>query len=133
MAVHRNGNQRAGLSAFAPEGGSVQLKTWRVDSRYQVLLEFGDPAAINFDADAIRNLSARFDSLFERGYNRLLLKLDGISYLSGAMLGLVAGLHQHAEHAQGRLGLVGLTPAMMELLRICHLERVLHIHTEEYV
>ena len=80
---------------------------------------------------AIRELSTQLHGLVEEGSTRLFLNFGGIRYMSSNVLATLAGLHLRVERLQGRLGLFGLDPVLRDMLRICRLERVFDIYTDE--
>jgi hypothetical protein len=51
--------------------------------------------------------------------------------MSSDVLAILAGLHLRVERAQGRLGLFGLDPVLRDMVRICRLERVFDLYTDE--
>jgi anti-anti-sigma factor len=81
--------------------------------------------------DAIRELGTALHGLVEEGSTRLLLNFEGIRYMSSDVLATLARLHLRVERMQGRLGLFGLDPVLRDMLRICRLERVFDIYTDE--
>jgi anti-anti-sigma regulatory factor len=44
---------------------------------------------------------------------------------------MLAALHKRLEQAQARLGLCGLDPLMLRMIRICHLEPVFDIYADQ--
>jgi anti-anti-sigma factor len=82
-------------------------------------------AAVLFEASHVAMLGKHLYRLVKQGQTRMLLDLGGVRYMSCAMLGKLAGLHVRIERARGVLWLCGLAPELMDMLRICHLERVL--------
>ena len=88
-------------------------------------------ADVLFEEGAVRELSTQLHWLVEEGHTRLLLNLGGIRYMSSDVLGILARLHQRVERAQGRLGLCGLDPVIRDMVRICRLEQVFDIYSDE--
>ena len=52
-------------------------------------------------------------------------------YVRAAFLATLAGLSRRVEKAKGRLGLCGLTSTLREMIRICRLEGLFEIYTDE--
>jgi anti-anti-sigma factor len=83
------------------------------------------------DQDVIRPLSLQLQRLVEGGYTRMLLNFRGVQCISCGVLGMLAALHGPLERAQARMGLCGLDPLMRHMIRICHLEPVFDIYTDQ--
>ncbi len=83
------------------------------------------------DQDVIRALSLQLHRLVEEGHTRMLLNFCRVQCISCGVLGMLAALHARLERAQARLGLCGLDPLMRRMIRICHLEPVFDIYTDQ--
>jgi anti-anti-sigma factor len=57
--------------------------------------------------------------------------VGGVRYLSGALLGRLAGLQKRIEPGRGRIQLCSLDPLLQDMLRITHLDRVFDSFTDE--
>jgi anti-anti-sigma factor len=84
-----------------------------------------------FEEEAIRELSVQLRRLIEEGYTRLVLNFGRVRTMSSDVLATLARLHQHVKQARGSLGLYGLDPVLVDMLRICHLEQLLAIYADE--
>ena len=83
------------------------------------------------DHDVIRALSLQLHSLIEEGHTRMLINFCEVQCISCGVLGMLAALHKRLEEAQARLGLCGLDPLMLRMIRICHLEPVFDIYADQ--
>ena len=54
-------------------------------------------AEVLFEESAVRAVGDQLDRLVELGHTRLLLNLGGVRYMSGALLGRLAGLHKRIK------------------------------------
>ena len=89
-------------------------------------------AEILFEEATVRALGDQLARLIEEGgYTRLVLNFSGVQYLSGAMLGRLAGLQKQLDPARGRIQLCGLEQLPRDVLRITHLDRVFDIRSDE--
>ena len=84
-----------------------------------------------FTAEAIADLTAQLRRLVEAGHTRIVLDFRAVRSVSSDVLGTLAGLHQRLEKLQGRLSLCGLDPVLRDMLRICRLDRVFAIDSDE--
>jgi anti-anti-sigma factor len=84
-----------------------------------------------FAEDVIQELGDRLYRLVDEGNSRLVLNFAGVHYMSCAFLGKLVGLRMRVKRIDGKLVLCGLEPALQDILRICHLERVFNIHVDE--
>jgi anti-anti-sigma factor len=95
------------------------------------LVRFAD-TGILFDEETIRSVGAELDRLIvDEGHTRMLLNFAGVQYMSGSMLGRLAGLRTKLPPPKGHIQLCGLEPLMRDLLRISGLDRVLEVCTDE--
>ena len=95
-----------------------------------VIVELVD-AEVLLEEDAVREVGDQLYALVAAGDTRLVLDFRRVRYISAAVLGKLVGLHRRVERARGRLRLRGLDPVLRDMLRICHLDRVLEIVPDE--
>ena len=88
-------------------------------------------ADLLFEEDVVREVGARLHQLAAEGNVRLLLNLAGVRYACSTLLGNLAWLHRQVGEANGFLRLFGLDPELRDALRICRLDRVFEVYTDE--
>jgi anti-sigma B factor antagonist len=88
-------------------------------------------APILFGEDDVKEIGVHLSRLVEEGHTRLLLNLGEDRYLSGTMVGMLVGLHVRVQRARGRLRLCGIGPLIRDTLRICHVEHLFEICSDE--
>jgi anti-anti-sigma factor len=85
-----------------------------------------------FHEDIVQSLGDQLDRLIaEAGLTRLLLNLQGVRFLSGAMLGRFVGLQRKLEPGCGPVQVCRLDPMLRDILRITHLDRVFDVCADE--
>jgi anti-anti-sigma factor len=83
-----------------------------------------------FDEDELDELGRRLYRLVEEGCV-VVVDLRGAQYISSGVVARLAWLHRRLGNAHGRLLICGLTPLILHLFRLCGLDRVLEISTED--
>jgi len=79
-----------------------------------------------------RELGEKLDRLIHSDCPaRLVVNLGGVGYLSCAVLGKLAWLAKRVGPVRGRVSRCGVSPLLVEMVRITHLDRVLDIDTDE--
>jgi anti-anti-sigma factor len=95
------------------------------------LVRFVD-VRILLDEESILAVGNRLDRLVvDEGYTRMVLNFAGVEYLSGAMLGRLAGLCTTLRPSQGHIQVCELDPLVRDLFTISGLGRVLDICRDE--
>jgi anti-anti-sigma factor len=84
-----------------------------------------------FEEPSVRSVGDQLDRLVEQGHTRLLLNLDGVRYLSCALIGRIAAIQEKLDPVRGRIRLCGLDPLLGDVLRITHLDRVFDSYGDE--
>jgi anti-anti-sigma factor len=84
-----------------------------------------------FDGDDIATLGAQLRHLADGGAERLVLNFAGVRAMSSDVLGILAALARRVEPINGPIRVCGLDPALVDMLRICHLHRVLDVETRD--
>jgi len=126
--VSRSDGPESIPSARAAQGESPWLRV-RVIGELSVV-EIMD-AEFLFEESAIREISRQLHRLVKQGRTRLLVNLGGVRSMSSQVLATLAGLYREVHRQHGRLGLYGLEPLFRDMLRICHLDRMLDIYADE--
>ena len=80
-----------------------------------------------FDSDDIGALGAQLRSLADDGADRLVLNFAGVRSISSDVLGILAALARRYDPSRGRIRVRGLDPMLLNMLRICRLDRVLEV------
>jgi anti-sigma B factor antagonist len=88
-------------------------------------------AEVLIEPDMIENLSRHLNRLVEEGHSRLLLNFGGVRSMSCHVLGVLASLYRKIQRQGGRLVLYGLEPLFRDMLRICRLDGLFEIYTDE--
>jgi anti-sigma B factor antagonist len=118
-----------GAGSLSQAGDRPRLRVRTIERT--ALIRFED-AEFLFDEEIIRELGEQLDRLIkDDGHSRLLVNLDGVRYLSSAVLGKLAWLEQQVEPVHGRVQLCGLDPLLRDMLRITHLDRVFDVCSDE--
>jgi anti-sigma B factor antagonist len=82
--------------------------------------------------DAIEKAGAELIDLVEgRGFAKVVVSFDGVRFVSSSMLAQLVKLHRRVSKANGVLRLCCLNPALLEVLRHSHLDRLFEIHENE--
>ncbi len=84
-----------------------------------------------FDDKTVQELGERLRRLIDEGNVRLVLNLSNVRYASSSVVALVACLYLRIDTAGGTLSLCGLDPVLYDMLRICHLDRVVDVYANE--
>jgi anti-anti-sigma factor len=84
-----------------------------------------------FDWDILGDLSTQLHRLIDAGHTRLVLNFNGVRFMSSDVLGILGGLQQRAERAQGRVGLCGLDPTLRKMIQICGMDRFFDFYADE--
>jgi anti-sigma B factor antagonist len=109
--------------------------TARPDVRVRIVGGITVVDLVNTDAlvedETIQDLGVRLRSLVDEGNVRLLVNLSSVRYASSAVVALLAWLYLKVDAAGGVLRLCGLDPVLFDMLRICHLDRVVEIFASE--
>lgn len=127
-AVPQAGGRGWAQDAPAEPDGRPQLCVRLIEQTALVRLR---DAEILFAESAVQAVGDQLERLVAEGHTRLLLNLSGVRYMSGALLGQLAGLQRRVEPAHGRIQLCGLSPLLLDMLRIIHLDRVFDSYTDE--
>ncbi len=98
--------------------------------RGHTVVDFVNAEAL-FEEKAIQELRERLRRLVDQGNVRLVLNLSSVRYASSSVVALLAWLYLRLEVAGGRMRLCGLDPVLFDMLRICHLDRVVEVYTDE--
>jgi len=67
-------------------------------------------------------------AMAERPGTAVVLDLSRLRFVPSAALGALVGLSKSLKLDGGRLGLIGIDPRVMEVIRVTQLHRVLEIH-----
>ena len=65
--------------------------------------------------------------LADDGADRLVLNFAGVRSISSDVLGILAALARRFDPSRGRIRVRGLDPVLLNMLRICRLDRVLEV------
>jgi anti-sigma B factor antagonist len=84
-----------------------------------------------FEEKTVQELGERLRRLIDQGNIRLVLNLSNVRYASSSVVALLAWLYLRLNTAGGTLSLCGLDPVLSDMLRICHLDRVVEVHATE--
>lgn len=75
---------------------------------------------------------AEVRQLVEGGVRKLVLDLQGVSYLDSAAIGCVMDIHRLLEDKQGQLKLSGLQPRVETMISMTGVHKIVELHgTEE--
>jgi anti-anti-sigma factor len=81
--------------------------------------------------ESARALSKRLKRLLIPERVRLLLNLRGVHYASSTMLSGLAGAQVRSRLSDSSFRLYNVEPLLLDAIRICRLDRFLHIHATE--
>jgi anti-anti-sigma factor len=84
-----------------------------------------------FEAKMVQELGERLRRLIDDGNVRLVLNFSNVRYASSSVVALLAWLYLRIDMAGGTLSLCGLDPVLFDMLRICHLDRVVDVYATE--
>jgi anti-sigma B factor antagonist len=84
-----------------------------------------------FEVDTVQELGEQLRRLVDQGNVRLVLNLSNVRYASSSVVALLAWLYLRLDMAGGTLSLCGLDPVLFDMLRICHLDRVVEVYATE--
>ena len=84
-----------------------------------------------FDEGTIQELGDGIRRLVEGGHVRILVNLSGVRYAPSSLVALLARLYLRIDTAGGVLSLCGLDPVLVDMLRICRLDRVVKVYADE--
>jgi anti-anti-sigma factor len=84
-----------------------------------------------FEAKLVQELGERLRRLIDDGNIRLVLNFSNVRYASSSVVALLAWLFLRIDTAGGTLSLCGLDPVLFDMLRICHLDRVVDVYATE--
>ena len=73
------------------------------------------------------NLQERLIDLTEKATPKILLDLSELTFLNSVGLGAIIATHRRCRDQKGRLCLVSPRPAVEQLLRLTHLDRLITI------
>jgi anti-sigma B factor antagonist len=100
--------------------------------------QIGDVTVVQFtrsailDQNQIHGMAKQLQGLMERvAHPQLVLDFSAVDHFSSSLLAQLVGLHKKAQAAGGRLALCALAPALYEVFRITHMDRVLSIYRDE--
>jgi anti-anti-sigma factor len=129
MGYGQNGTARNGTAkdSQAPAHSRPRLRIKVIDGL--TMVEFLDADGF-LGEDAIAEIGDQLYRLAEEGHSRLVLNLCGLRYMSGRMVAKLVGLHLRVERARGQLVLCGVDAMVHDVLRICHVDRVLAVCTD---
>ena len=90
----------------------------------------GDVAIIDLAGRIVLNdgsaiMREAIAKLREAGANKILLNLEGVSFIDSSGLGELASAYSHLEKGGGQLKLVNMPARIMDLLRITKLDTIL--------
>jgi anti-sigma B factor antagonist len=108
--------------------GRPRLRVRTVERTALVRLE---GVEILFEENDIRAVRREFHRLIEEGHARVVVNFAGVRYISGEVLGILAGLQRRLEAAQGGIALCGLEPLLRDMVRITRLDRVFDVYSDE--
>jgi anti-anti-sigma factor len=117
-------------SAVSDGDGRPRLSVRVGDGLYPLVVEITN-AEVLLEEGAIQELRRQLHRLLAAGHARILLNFAGVRYISSEVLGMLAGLHRRIERRQGRLGLCRLDPVIQDMMRICHLDRVITLDADQ--
>jgi anti-anti-sigma factor len=96
-----------------------------------VVVRFED-AEILFEEGAVHAVGRELHRLVEEeGHTRLLVSFAGVRYLSGEVLGILAGLQRKMDPVRGSIVFCGLDQLLRDMVRITHLDRVFDVYGDE--
>lgn len=125
---------RVGLSETAKEPAMVEeQKKSRLLTRAQ-----GDVMVVHFldtrilDVANINQIAEELSDIVEKkNYNRLLLNLTNVEYLSSAVLAKLIALHKRLKELKGELRVCSVRDSIMEVFKITKLDKVFDIQPTE--
>jgi anti-sigma B factor antagonist len=86
-----------------------------------------------YEEETIQELGERLRRLVDEGNVRLLVNLSSVRYASSSVVALLAWLYLRIDTAGGVLRLCGVEPVLFDMLRLCHLDRVVEVYANETV
>ncbi|MBN1808995.1 MAG: STAS domain-containing protein [Planctomycetes bacterium] len=99
-----------------------------------IMQKQGDVAVVSLlnkrmlDAANIRDLADELHALVtERGVTRMVLNLDGVEYLSSAVLGKLISLLKVIKKEKGSLRICNVHPNVKEIFEVTQLDKVLGV------
>lgn len=83
-------------------------------------------------AEMVQAVGEAVDRLLEKaGPQRLVLNLEGVEFVTSAMLGKLWALQQKAEEEGGKMVLCSVSPTIRRILELTHFDRMLPIFPGE--
>lgn len=76
-------------------------------------------------------LKQHLDALLRRGFDRILIDLEGVPYLDSSDLGRLIRCHISIRQSGGRVRLCNLSPRVSSLLKMTRLDTVLDTYDTE--
>lgn len=69
--------------------------------------------------------------LVEGGARKLLLDLQGVTYIDSAAIGCIMDIHRLLQDRQGKLRLSGLQPRVETMISMTGVHKIVELHREE--
>ncbi len=118
----------AGHATHAAAEGTLRLRVRKLGGVAEIDILGAESL---FDGDDITALGNQLRHLADDGADRLVLNFAGVRAMSSDVLGILAALARRFAPIRGRIRVRGLDPVLLNMLRICQLDRVLDVETGE--
>lgn len=82
----------------------------------------------DLDVHTAVELRREVDAMARRGFDHLLVDLDGVTFIDSIGLGVLVAALKRLEDSKGALELVCSSDHVVRLFRITHLDRIFAIH-----
>ena len=92
------------------------------------VLDLSGPLGVGESARAFRE---RTDEALRGGAKNLAINLTKVPYVDSSGLGAFVGAHTAAEAVGGKCIFFGALPSVLRVLKITHLDEVLHLQQDE--
>ena len=112
--------------------GAVGRPSLRMRTAERTVVVRFEDAEILFEEGAVHAVGRELHRLVEEeGHTRLLVSFAGVRYLSGEVLGILAGLQRKMDPVRGSIVFCGLDQLLRDMVRITHLDRVFDVYGDE--
>jgi anti-anti-sigma factor len=109
------------------------MKTFEVENRALETVEGGVVVTLSgyLDAHTVADFDRHTDDLIAQSTSRIVLDLQGLSYISSAGIGALMGLSQRLKKHGGDLVLLQPTPKVYKILDLLGFTRIFHLCNSE--
>lgn len=129
VAPSTEGGWRIAATPPKDAAGRPRLRVRTIERT--ALVRFED-AEILFEEEAVHAVGRELHRMIdEGGHARLVVNFAGVCFISGEVLGILAGLQRQVEAARGSIALCGLEPLLRDMVRITRLDRAFDVCGDE--